>query len=98
MNVVMLSDRVMVRTIQEPTKSQGGIFLPGAERKMPGRGIVVAYGPGKLREDGTRRPPALEVGQEVVYEKWQGSEVEVDGKDYKILSADEIMAVLNEDE
>lgn len=88
-----LGDKVVVEPLEEEEKSPGGIILPDTAKKKPQEGIVVAIGPGKVLEDGSRGEMAVKVGDRVIYAKYGGTEVTVDGKDYMILDQDSIYAI-----
>ena len=89
-----LDDRVVVEPLEAETKTAGGILLPDTAKEKPQRGKIVAAGPGKLRESGERTALSVKVGDEVLYGKYSGSEVEVDGKELKIMRESDIFAVL----
>lgn len=89
-----LGNRVIVERIEAEEVSQGGIIIAEAAREKPIRGIVVAVGEGAIRPDGTVTPMNLRVGDEVVYGRYSGVDVELNHKDYLVLRAEEIMARL----
>jgi chaperonin GroES len=80
MNIRPLQDRVVVRRMEEETKSAGGIVLPGSAAEKPSRGEVLAVGPGKKKEDGGLMPVDLKVGDKVLFGQYSGSTVKVDGE------------------
>jgi chaperonin GroES len=88
-----LGDKVVVEPVEEEEKSPGGIILPDTAKKKPQEGIVVAVGPGKILDDGTRGEMAVKPGDRVIYAKYGGTEVTVDGKEYVILDQDSIYAI-----
>jgi chaperonin GroES len=88
-----LGDKVVVEPLEEEEKSPGGIILPDTAKKKPQEGIVVATGPGKVLDDGSRAEMAVKKGDKVIYAKYGGTEVTVDGKDYMILDQDSIFAI-----
>ena len=90
-----LDDRVVVTPVQAEERTAGGIVLPDSAKEKPQRGHVVALGPGKLLDNGTRAPLSLAVGDEVIYGKYSGSDIEVDGHDVKILRESEILAKIS---
>ena len=94
MKVRPLHDRVLIKRVEEETKTAGGIVLPGTAAEKPSRGNVIAVGGGKLLEKGDIRPLDVKVGDQVLFGKYSGSEVKVDGEDYIIMREDEIMAVI----
>lgn len=89
-----LDDRVVVKPLDAEETTAGGIVLPDSAREKPQRGKVVAVGPGKQLENGTRGSLSVAVGDEVIFGKYGGSEVEVDGEDVKILRESDILAKL----
>lgn len=97
MKVRPLHDRVLIKRVEEETKTAGGIVLPGTAAEKPSRGNVIAVGQGKLLENGDIRPLDVKAGDQVLFGKYSGSEVKVDGEDYIIMREDEIMAVIEED-
>jgi chaperonin GroES len=88
-----LGDKVVVETIEEEGKTSGGIFLPDTARQKPQDGRVVAVGAGRVLEDGSRAAMAVKVGDRVVYSKYGGNEITVEGKEYLILDQDSIYAI-----
>jgi len=87
-----LDDRVVVEPLEAEEKTPGGIVLPDTAKEKPQRGKVIAVGPGKLLDDGNRAPIPVEVGDEVIFSKYSGTEVEVDGKELKILRESDLLA------
>lgn len=88
-----LDDRVVVKVIEEEQKTQGGIVLPDTAKDKPQEGEVIAVGPGRLLENGTRVPPTVKVGDRVVFAKYSGTEVKVDGQEYLIMRETDILAI-----
>ena len=88
-----LGDKVVVKVSEEEEKTAGGIILPDTARKKPQEGKVVAVGPGKLLDDGTRAPMNVKVGDIVVFAKYGGTEITVDDEELVILDEDSIYAV-----
>ena len=91
-----LHDRLVVERSDETEKQRNGIIMPDAAREKPQRGKVVAVGAGKLLDSGARGELSVTVGDEVIFGKYGGSEITVDGHDYLILREDEVLAVLTE--
>jgi chaperonin GroES len=87
-----LDDRVVVEPLEAEEMTAGGIVLPDAAQEKPQRGKVVAVGPGKLLDSGNRGELSVAVGDEVIFGKYGGSEVEVNGEEYKILRESDILA------
>ena len=89
-----IADRVLVRPAEAETVSASGIVLPDTAQEKPMRGEVVAAGPGRSGKDGQRLPMPVQAGDQVVYGKYAGNAIKFDGEEYKILRADEILAVI----
>jgi len=87
-----LDDRVVVQPLEAEEMTAGGIVLPDAAQEKPQRGKVIATGPGKLLDSGSRGELSVKIGDEVIYGKYGGSEVEVDGEEFKILRESDILA------
>ncbi|MCS6776894.1 MAG: co-chaperone GroES [Chloroherpetonaceae bacterium] len=89
-----LRDKVVVKPSEEEEKSAGGILLPDTAKKKPQQGKVVAVGNGRLLDDGTVKPLSVKVGDTVVYAKYGGTEVKLEGQEYVILDEDQIFAIV----
>jgi chaperonin GroES len=89
-----LDDRVVVEALEAEEKTTGGILLPDTAKQKPQQGRVIAVGPGKLSDKGDRTAVAVKVGDTVLFGKYSGSDVEVGGKEYKILREADILAKL----
>ena len=87
-----LDDRVVVETLEAEQMTAGGIVLPDAAQEKPQRGKVIATGPGKLLDSGNRGELSVKIGDEVIFGKYGGSEVEVNGEEFKILRESDILA------
>jgi chaperonin GroES len=87
-----LDDRVVVTPLEAEERTAGGVILPDAAKEKPQQGKVVAIGPGKLLKDGKRASPSVKKGDVVVYGKYSGTDVKVEGKEFKILRESEILA------
>jgi len=87
-----LDDRVVIKVLDAEEVTAGGILLPGSAQEKPQRGKVTAVGEGKPLEDGNRVKPEVKKGDVVIFGKYSGSDVKVDGTDYKILRENEILA------
>lgn len=94
MNLRPLHDRVIVKRQEEETKTAGGIVLPGSAAEKPSQGEVIAVGNGKKLDNGEVRGLDVKVGDKVLFGKFSGSEVKVDGEEYIIMREDEIFAVI----
>lgn len=93
-NIRPLDDRVVIQPMEAEQTTAGGIVLPDSAKEKPQRGKVVAVGPGKLLDNGVRATLSISVGDEVIFGKYGGSEIEVDGVDYKILRESDVLAKL----
>ena len=93
-NIRPLDDRVVVQPVEAEQTTAGGIVLPDSAKEKPQRGQVVAVGPGKLLDNGVRATLSIAVGDEVIFGKYGGSEIEVDGVEYKILRESDVLAKL----
>ena len=89
-----LADRVLVKVEEEETKTMGGILLPDTEQKKSQKGVVVAVGSGKMTEEGKRLPLEVKEGDEVLFAKYSGTEIEDKGEKYLLLSERDILAIL----
>ncbi len=89
-----LDDRVVVTPLEAEERTAGGVILPEAAKEKPQQGKVVAVGPGRMLKDGQRAEPGVKKGDTVVYGKYSGTDVKVDGKEFKILRESDILAKL----
>jgi chaperonin GroES len=87
-----LDDRVVVEALDAEDQTAGGILLPDMAKQKPQRGKVIATGPGKMRDDGKRTAVAVSVGDEVLFGRYAGNDVEVNTKEYKIMRESDILA------
>ncbi|MBA4152261.1 MAG: co-chaperone GroES [Acinetobacter sp.] len=94
MKIRPLHDRVVIRRVEEETKTAGGILLPGSAAEKPSQGEVIAIGNGSIKENGEVRPLDVKVGDKVLFGQYAGSTVKVDGEEYLIMKESEIFAVL----
>jgi len=94
MNIRPLQDRVVVRRVEEETKSAGGIVLPGSATEKPSQGEVLAVGPGKKNDDGSTQPIDLKAGDKVLFGQYSGSTVKVDGEELLIMNESEVFGVI----
>ena len=93
-NIRPLRDRLIVRRISEEEKTKGGIIIPDSAKEKPQEGEVVAVGSGRVSEDGKVTPLEIKVGDKVLFSKYGGNEVKVDGEDFLILREDDIQAIV----
>ncbi|ADH62532.1 MAG: co-chaperone GroES [Deinococcota bacterium] len=89
-----LGDRVVVKRIEEEAKTKGGIVLPDTAKEKPQKGKVVAVGSGRTLDNGTKVPLEVKEGDTVVFAKYGGTEIEIDGEEYIILSERDLLAVI----
>lgn len=89
-----LGDRIVVKVIEDTEQTSGGIFIPDSAKEKPQKGEVVAVGPGKTNDKGDREPMDVAVGQTVLYAKYAGTDVKMDGVEYKILSIKDALAII----
>jgi chaperonin GroES len=94
MNIRPLHDRVVVKRMEEETTSPGGIVIPDTATEKPIRGEIVAVGNGKILDSGEKRPLDLKAGDKVLFGKYSGTEVKVDGEDLLVMREDDVMAVI----
>lgn len=94
MNLRPLHDRILVRRLEEQETVRGGIIIPDSAKEKPQQAEVVAVGSGKLLEDGQRVAPDVKAGDRILFGKYSGADVKIDGQEYLILREDEILGVL----
>lgn len=94
LKVKPLGDRVLVAAVEEQEVKQGGIIIPDSAKEKPTEAKVVALGTGKSDDDGKKVDFEVKVGDTVLISKYGGTEIKVDGKEYKILNSDDILAIL----
>ena len=88
-----LSDKILVKPSEAETQTSGGIFLPDSAQQKPQEGEVIAVGPGRVLDDGSRSALAVSAGDKVIYSKYGGTELKLEGQEYMILDEDQIYAV-----
>jgi chaperonin GroES len=94
MKIRPLADRVVVKRLEQEEKTKGGIIIPDTAKEKPVEGTVVAVGNGKLLKNGKLRPLAVKQGDRILFGKYSGNEVKLDGVEHVILNEDEVLAVL----
>jgi chaperonin GroES len=94
MKIRPLADRLVVKRIQEQEKTKGGIIIPDTAKEKPVEGIVVAVGNGKVLKTGKVQPLDVKVGQKVLFGKYSGTEVKLDGEEHVMLTEDDVLAVV----
>ncbi len=89
-----LHDRVAVKRVESDTKTKGGIIIPDTAQEKPSEGVVVAVGPGVRDKDGKLVKPDLKAGDRILFGKWSGTEIKVDGEDLLIMKESDVMGVI----
>ncbi len=94
MKIQPLHDRILVKRIEEEAKSKGGIIIPDTAKEKPQEGKVIAVGKGKLDDDGKLRPLEVRKGDRILFGKYSGSEIKLEGEEHLIIREDDVLAVL----
>lgn len=95
-NITPLHDRVIIKRIEDSTeKTAGGLFIPDSAKEKPQEGEVIAAGAGKYKEDGSRQTLDVKTGDRVLFGKYSGSEIKLDGEEYLIMREDEILGIIS---
>ncbi|OQY01542.1 MAG: co-chaperone GroES [Desulfobacteraceae bacterium 4572_130] len=94
MSLRPLQDRILVERVKEDEKTKGGIIIPDTAKEKPAEGKVVAIGNGKLTDDGKVLPIDLKVGDKILFSKYGGTDIKIDGKDYLIMRQDDVLGVI----
>jgi chaperonin GroES len=94
MKVRPLHDRLIVQRLEEEEKTKGGIIIPDTAKEKPIEGKVIAVGAGRIKKDGTKMPLEVKKGNRVLYAKYAGTEVKIDGEEYLIMKEDDILAII----
>jgi chaperonin GroES len=95
MKLKPLQDRILVQRVEEETTTKGGIIIPDTAKEKPAEGKVVAVGNGKVSDDGKRVPLELKTGDRILFGKYSGTEVKIDGEEYLIMREDDVLGVLS---
>ena len=90
-----LGDRVLVKRVEEEEKTKGGIIIPDTAKEKPQEGVVVAVGPGARDDSGKVQPLDLKTGDRILFGKWSGSEIKLDGEDLLIMKESDVLGVLD---
>jgi len=93
-NIKPLGDRVVLKVLDDTEQTSGGIFIPDTAREKPQRGVILAVGPGRLRDDGQRDEMQVQVNDVVLFAKYSGTDVKLDGQEVKILSEKDILGIV----
>jgi chaperonin GroES len=94
MKVKPLYDRLVVKRLEEEEKTKGGIIIPDAAKEKPQEGRVIAVGDGKVLENGQKAPLTVKVGDKILFGKYSGSEIKIDGDEHLILREDDVLAII----
>lgn len=94
MNLRPLGDRVIIKPLDEEETKKGGLYIPDTAKEKPVRGEVVAVGPGKILDNGVRVPMDIKVGQKIIYAKYGGTDIKIEGDNLVILSERDLLAVV----
>jgi len=94
MKVRPLYDRILVKRIEEEHKTAGGLFIPDSAKEKPQQGVIAAVGQGKIQEDGSLRKLELKAGDKILFAKYSGSEIKMDGVEHLILREDDVLGVI----
>jgi len=94
MNLKPLGDRVLVEPVEEKETKKGGIIIPDSAKEKPTEAVIVALGTGKTDDDGKKVPFEVKKGDRVLISKYGGTEIKLEGKEYKLLNSDDILAIL----
>ena len=94
MNIKPLGDRIVIEAIEQDEKTSGGIIIPDTAKEKPKQGKVLAVGPGAKDENGKRIPMDVDVGDIVLFTQWAGSDVKIDGKEYKVLKESDVIGTI----
>ena len=94
MKIRPLYDRILVKRLEEQTKTAGGLYIPDSAKEKPMESVVVALGTGKTDDNGKKVPFEMKKGDRVLVSKYGGTEIKLDGREFKILNSDDVLAVL----
>ncbi len=94
MNLKPLNDRVLVKRLESEEKTAGGLYIPDTAKEKPSQAAVVAVGPGKIADDGSRVAMTVKVGDTVLFTKYAGTEVKLDGVEHLVMREDDIIAIV----
>lgn len=95
MKIRPLNDRILISRIEEEKKTAGGIIIPDTAKEKPQEGTVIATGPGKIGEDGKRIPMEIKTGDRVLFSKYAGTEIKIDGVEHVFMKESDILGILN---
>lgn len=90
-----LHDRILVKRVEEETTTKGGIIIPDSAKEKPAEGKVISVGSGKVGEDGKRMPMDIKKGDRILFSKYGGTDVKIDGEEYLIMREDDVLGVID---
>ncbi len=96
MKIKPLQDRILIKRIEEEAKTKGGIIIPDAAKEKPQEGKVVAVGDGKMLENGKRVAVQVKAGDKILFGKYSGTEIKIDGEEHLILREDDVLAIMED--
>jgi len=94
MKIKPLYDRILVKRLEEQTKTAGGLYIPDSAKEKPLEALVVAVGAGKVQENGSLRKLEIKAGDKILFSKYSGSDIKIDGTEHLILREDDVLAVI----
>ncbi len=94
MKIRPLNDRILVRRLEEEEKTAGGIIIPDSAKEKPAEGKIIAVGPGKLNDNGDRVAMDVKEGDSILFSKYGGTDVKIDGEDYLIMREDDVLGII----
>lgn len=94
-NVTPLNDRILVKRVQEEEKTAGGIYIPDSAKEKPQKGEIVAAGKGKTSDDGTKIPLEVKVGDQILFGKYSGTELKLEGTEYIMMREEDVLGICN---
>ncbi len=89
-----LNDRILVKRVEEESKTKGGIIIPDSAKEKPAEGMVISVGNGKMNEDGNRIPVEIKEGDRILFGKYSGTEVKIEGTEYLIMREDDVLGII----
>ncbi len=96
MKIRPLQDRIIVKRIEEEEKTKGGIIIPDTAKEKPLEGIIVAVGPGRVRDDGSKHPLDVKAGDKILFAKYGGTEIKINDEEHLIMREDDVMGVVED--
>jgi chaperonin GroES len=95
MKVRPLYDRILVKRVEEETKTAGGLYIPDTAKEKPQQAVVVAVGNGRIQEDGSIRKLDVKAGDKILFSKYSGNDIKIDGTEHLIMREDDVLAILD---